>query len=243
MEIESDYTSVNIDQVLNDDVVVTWSGGPDSTGLIRLLLENFSFKIHPIFINRCQTNYNFEKDSVNHYYNEFFSKNERFVKPVEVKIITPPNEFREFNDGTQYALRNSDILNQGIRLALHKKINTVLLATFEEENLQGDGSKKYLDAKTLEVRAGTDNHQFIVCSPFHFPTKFPKTKAELFHKCSELKFDLSKTWSCYGSGPLHCGTCPACTNRHAAFAETQTDPTQYTTSPNTVFEHRPEKMH
>ena len=240
MDFESDVIT-NIDQVLNNNVVVTWSGGPDSTGLIRLLLENYSCKIHPIFINRGQTNYILEKKSVDHY-SDFF-KSDKFIKPEEVKIITPPNEFREFGDGTQYALRNSDILNQGVRLALHNKINTVLLATFENENLYGDGSKKYLNAKTLEVSAGTDNYQFVVCSPFHYPPKFPQTKTELFQKCQELKFDLSETWSCFGPGPLHCGTCKGCTNRHSAFAETQTDPTKYTTSPNTVFEHRPEKLH
>lgn len=233
--------NLNIEEALQDDVVVAWSGGPDSTGLIRLLLENYPYEVHPIFVNRHQTNYPCEKEAII-YYKKFFPTIGKFIEPFEVEIISPPDKIREFGDGTEYALRNSDILNQGVRLALHRKINTVLLATFEDENLHGDGSKNYLNAKTLEVRTGTDNNQFIVCSPFHFPTKFPNAKAELFKKCSELKFDLSKTWSCYGSGPIHCGTCKACANRHSAFAETQKDLTKYANSPNTISEHRSEKM-
>lgn len=236
---------LDIDQALKDNVVVTWSGGPDSTGLIRLLLENSSCNIYPIFIYRHQRNYKFEKKSVT-YYEKFFLNDEtfknRFNKVLEVEIISPPDKIREFKDGSEYALRNSDILNQGVRLALHRKINTVLLATFENENLHGDGSKKYLAAKTIEVREGTSNNQLVICSPFHFQPKFPKTKTELFQKCKELNFDLTKTRSCYGAEQLHCGTCEGCTNRHIAFMETDSDHTEYSTSHNTVFEHRPEKV-
>lgn len=243
-EFTPEDTYLNIDKILENDIVVTWSGGPDSTGLIRLLLEKCSCNIYPIFIDRGQTNYQLEKEAVQ-YYEKFFLDDEkfkkRFRKVFEVKIISPPEKIREFKDGTEYVLRNSDIINQGVRLALHNKINTVLLATFEAENMHGDGSKRYLDAKTLEVREGTGNDQFVICSPFHFQPKFPKTKAELFQKCKELNFDLSKTRSCYGKAQLHCGTCEGCTNRNIAFKETQSDPTQYQITPDTVFQSRSEK--
>ena len=63
--------NLNIEEALQDDVVVAWSGGPDSPGLIRLLLENYPYEVHPIFVNRHQTNYPCEKEAII-YYKKFF---------------------------------------------------------------------------------------------------------------------------------------------------------------------------
>jgi 7-cyano-7-deazaguanine synthase in queuosine biosynthesis len=232
--------SINIDAALTNDVVVNWSGGPDSTGLIFLLLTNYSCNVYPIFINRCQTNKKFEEGAVD-YYSKIFSKYDKFHSPMKVKIISPPDEFRSLSDKAKYALRNSDIINQGVRFAISKGINTVLLATFDNENEQLDGSKSYLDAKTTEVRVGTGNSDFIVCSPFHYESKFPSDKAVLFNVCRDAKFDLTMTRSCYGENEKHCGECTACTNRHMAFRQSGHDETDYLKKPNTAYDQHPEK--
>ena len=63
---------VQIKDVLENDVVVLWSGGPDSTGLIHMLLNgDYHGKIFPLFVNRGQQNYGFEKQSILYYARKF----------------------------------------------------------------------------------------------------------------------------------------------------------------------------
>ena len=53
-------------------------------------------------------------------------------------------------------------------------------------------------------------------------------KAEEVTLAVELGVDLASTWSCYRAGEFHCGTCPTCVERRAAFCESAVpDPTRY----------------
>lgn len=230
-----------IKELLDNDVVVLWSGGPDSTGLIHLLLSsNYKGCIYPLFINRGQRNQEYEKKSIL-YYSSKFKTFDRFKDWFEVNSKIPPKEFDNFNDDAKYAIRNSDIINQGVRYAIQNNIKTVLLATFENENQFNDGSKNYLEAKTKEVQVGTNLYNFTIFSPFH-NNKFPQSKSELIKICSK-KLDLSNTRSCYEDQENHCGECKSCKNRHSSFMEALgKDKTTYDKISQTSYEHRPEKI-
>jgi len=53
-------------------------------------------------------------------------------------------------------------------------------------------------------------------------------KAEEVRLAAELGVDLAQTWSCYRGGAFHCGACPTCVERRAAFrASGIPDPTRY----------------
>jgi len=54
------------------------------------------------------------------------------------------------------------------------------------------------------------------------------TKAEVVIKGYELSVPFELTWSCYAGGDKHCGECPTCRARKAAFHEAEIDdPTEY----------------
>lgn len=55
------------------------------------------------------------------------------------------------------------------------------------------------------------------------------TKNDIAARAVELNVDISKTWSCYKGGDLHCGKCGTCVERLEAIASTKldVDPTEY----------------
>jgi len=54
------------------------------------------------------------------------------------------------------------------------------------------------------------------------------TKAQVVEWGYGLGVPYELTWSCYAGGDVHCGTCPTCRARKAAFEEAAvTDPTEY----------------
>jgi 7-cyano-7-deazaguanine synthase len=53
-------------------------------------------------------------------------------------------------------------------------------------------------------------------------------KRDIVKRGDELGVDFSDTWSCYKGEEIHCGTCPTCRARKAAFADAEvSDPTDY----------------
>lgn len=60
------------------------------------------------------------------------------------------------------------------------------------------------------------------------------SKTDIVRLGFELGVDYAKTWSCFRGEPLACGTCPACTERLAAFDEMgMHDPLPYAVQPTT----------
>ena len=58
------------------------------------------------------------------------------------------------------------------------------------------------------------------------------TKADIAREAKRLNIDLSKTWSCYKGGIIHCGVCSTCRERILAIKEAgMDDPTEYLENP------------
>ncbi len=57
-------------------------------------------------------------------------------------------------------------------------------------------------------------------------------KAEIITLGEKLGVNWERTWSCYGGGALHCGTCPTCRARKNGFIAAKIkDPTHYANKP------------
>lgn len=206
---------MNLQKILCNDVVVLWSGGIDSTGLIFILLKKYSCNIYPIFVKHGQRNQEFELRSIE-YYSDLFLKEykPRFNRVFIATSDIPAVEFKNINTKNRHFLRNSDLINNAVRFAIHKEIKTILIATFEDDFL--DGSTEYLIAKSKEVEKGTEI-QFNIFSPFLHLDFVCHSKTELINSCrGEVK--LSMTRSCYEDSGEPCGVCSSCIRREKALA-------------------------
>ena len=68
----------------------------------------------------------------------------------------------------------------------------------------------------------------LLVAPFIDKTK--SAIADLAKKYKQL--DLSKTWSCYNGGDIHCGTCSTCRERILAMRDSgYNDKTEYLENP------------
>ena len=58
------------------------------------------------------------------------------------------------------------------------------------------------------------------------------TKGQIAAEGAKLGVNLSRTWSCYKGGAVHCGKCGTCVERREAFAQAGLeDPTVYAETP------------
>ena len=196
--------------MFSEKVVVLWSGGIDSTGLIQILLEEHVCKIYPIFVKRGQKNEKFEYQAVEHY-SKKFKKYENFNTPLIVESKIPALQFKEYSGFEKYYLRNSDLINNAVRYATLEQIDSVLISTYSND-IQ-DGRREYLEEKEKEVRIGIEIPDFLVFSPFQ-NNNFPyHDKQSVVKACQNHGLDLSHTRSCYSDKEMKCFNCDGCRNQ------------------------------
>jgi len=91
-----------------------------------------------------------------------------------------------------------------------------------DEPFYPDCRREFYKAFEKAARLGTEQ-EFVVEAPFG---DIPKS--EIIRRGRELGVPFHLTWSCYLSGPRHCGRCESCVNRKRAFEEAGIpDPTEY----------------
>ncbi|KKN29114.1 hypothetical protein LCGC14_0847380 [marine sediment metagenome] len=207
-----------------DKSVVLWSGGFDSTGLVLWAL-NQNYEVFPLFLNRHQSNYKWEKKAIDSLYvNIKANYPDLRLNPVrEFEIITPPkelkSEFSKSNFKFVYFLRNSDLLINAIRLALCLKSKNIFMGSVMEDIQESqnfpDNHPEYLKFKNLEINKALD---IMKIDKLHIKTPFTENnwgKEEIlnFLKDQFNKVDLKLTRSCYTDTEAPCEQCKACNNR------------------------------
>ena len=201
--------------------VILWSGGIDSTGLILWALSE-GFEVFPLFLNRHQSNYKWEKRAIEALYSEILIKypNLKLNNFREYEIITPASELKKEFSKTKfkfvYFIRNSDLLNNAVRLALCLGARTILIGSVIEDINDStdfpDNHPNYLKAKKYEINMALEimcEEKIEIKAPF-IEKKWDKTKIIDFLKEYFEKLNLKLTRSCYHDSKIPCGKCRAC---------------------------------
>lgn len=217
-------SDLNLNTIKNSEAIVLWSGGLDSTGVIPFIIEEYGVTVFPLFMNRGQLNYDGERRSIEYFSSLFSSKYEgKFNKYFEVNAPIPPVEFKNHfshaSIGKLYAMRNSDIANQGVRYALLLGIDTVLVGC-QASDVFTDQTKKYWKIKTEEVRIGTGHKTFMIIAPFVW---LGLQKEDIIRWCIDKNINIYESWSCWDATDRHCGICQACITRKQAFRKARKD--------------------
>jgi 7-cyano-7-deazaguanine synthase len=117
--------------------------------------------------------------------------------------------------------RNMIFLSIALSLAISLKFDRVAYAAHAgDHTIYPDCRPEFIEslAKVFPI---ADWHKVTLYAPY-----MNLTKSEICARGLALGAPLSKTWSCYKGGKIHCGTCGTCIERKEAFAGL-VDPTEY----------------
>lgn len=225
-------------------VVSCMSGGLDSIINTAILLKEFHYDVYPYFINRNQTNYKWEKKSVD-FFNDYFKRNfpESYHDYLEIKLPSPPSEYKDSlrtvknsssHDRIGYPARNPLISLVGMEYAHSLKSKNVSVNTVFLSFMNGDPMLH----STLTATRALNLQMCLILGNWDFQLiSIPKEVClgnyygkDVYIKWAyENNIPVENTRSCYKNTKLHCGRCsPACTERKRAFAQAGVpDPTKY----------------
>ncbi len=129
----------------------------------------------------------------------------------------------DFSDPIIVPFRNAIFLSAAVSYAVSIGADKIFYGA------QGSDEPFYPDCRKEFYKAFEKAAQLGTCKDITIEAPFSgMRKSELIKKAIELGVPLNLTWSCYCSGPKHCGKCESCANRKRAFKEANvTDPTQY----------------
>lgn len=221
-------------------VLCCMSGGLDSTATIAILLDKFKLQIYPFFINRNQSNYNYEKKSVN-YYGKIFKKKypKQYHNCKEIKINTPSLSYKDSLNPTLrenhigYPARNSVIFLTGAEyayslLSQNIKINTIFGAAVVSDGLF-HSSLTWTRVTNLAICQMFNNYNWQLIS-LAIEQEFGNSydKDVMIKYCNSIGIDLSLTRTCVDSTSIQCGKCICCYDRRRCFKQANVkDNTKY----------------
>jgi 7-cyano-7-deazaguanine synthase len=98
----------------------------------------------------------------------------------------------------------------------------IIAAHAGDHAIYPDCRETFMKSMAAALKQGTYTGVEIIRPFIHF------TKAEIVARGRKLGVDLSRTWSCYKGGDIHCGACGTCIERREAFQQAGVpDPTPY----------------
>jgi len=207
------------------------SGGMDSTTTMAKLLKEKKVELFPLFINRGQSNVEYERGALK-YFEKYFKKKygKLFHNVMEIAINVPAKEIkdklRQYSKKFGYPLRNTILQMVGVQYAIsiseetNQKISSVLCAQIDDDPFP-HSKLVSLRATTLDVCQSLGEWNWQITSPnidpFLSRQKF--MKKDMIRWAFNNKFPLEKTRSCYSNMETHCGTCLTCRRRKKAFID------------------------
>ncbi len=218
----------------NEAVVACVSGGLDSIINVAILMEEFNLIVYPFFINRGQSNYEWEKKSLE-FFDEYFLKRypSKYKKYLEIELNSPAKGYkdllREYKNSSKnyvgYPARNPIIAlsameyayalqSQGIKIkhvfTTHTADDPVLHSTLTALRIDN----------LLMCQITGDYNWYFTSLPIETELDNYYGKSYLVKWGFEINLPLEKTRSCYTKERWHCGECfPACVNRQKSFLD------------------------
>lgn len=225
----------------NKKVVFLFSGGLDSVATAARLIIDYDYELFPIFINRKQSNLEYELDSVS-FYGEMFRNRfpDNFHAVEEIIVNIPPSNLaRNINSYVEsygYPFRDNLFALYSIYYAIslwskHGQIFDIYTSTLPEDTFP-HCSLEALRSSTLLACSSTPFKNWNITSPNIDPYLNDEGqffgKKELVETSNRqgISLDLSRT--CISAAKFNCGTCILCKRRRDAFKRARVqDSTRY----------------
>lgn len=221
----------------NEPVITCLSGGLDSVSNIVILLEELKLQVYPFFVNRGQSNYQWEKKAVD-FYDRFFSRkySKLYHHCLEIKSDVPGRAYKKdlivtkslddnplLRKRATYPARNPIIFLIGLEYGYslqHKMIypKTILAATHTEDGAYHSCLTSLRCQNLVMCHITGDWSWQFTSIPLEkeFGNYYGKARMLKFaHQCG---VPLEYTRSCTGKDKLQCGLCTmACMDRRLSF--------------------------
>jgi 7-cyano-7-deazaguanine synthase len=213
--------------------VLIISGGLDSVIMADRLMDQ-GFTLYPLHIERGQTNYKAERNSIETYTKIFEERHPgKFNKTTYIKLNVPPTEFKanlsEYTKQKGHPLRDTMLQMAAVQYALSLqsqgvRIRTVFCAVMPEDYFPHSNLTS-IRATNVAVCQNTDDWEWLISSPNidSYLEETPIDKPTEIAWAKEHSLPVEHTVSCNVAVPetnnLNCGDCSSCTRRKEAFAK------------------------
>lgn len=224
----------------NEDVVLIYSGGLDSTIAFDMIVKDWNVRVFPLFVRRNARATKYEEDAVK-YFVDFYKK--RYPgKVFDLEIVeteVPPLKFKKYQEIDRlkqlgHPLRNAVLQSLGVQYAQKLRatespnLHTVFTATVADDSFP-HSCLTALRSVNLITCLDTGDWDWLVTSPL-IDTEYqgrPLFKKDLIKYAKKQKIPLEFTRTCIEGGKPD-GTCPECLCRLKAFKNAGlTDPIKY----------------
>ncbi len=206
-------------------VILTYSGGLDSTVLLYHLLKNLKCEVRCLSVHYGQKH---KKElisaslickhlKVEHQVADLSHLKVLFAGSSQTsnEVQVPEGHYAEESmKATVVPNRNAVLLSLAGAWAVATKSNAVAYAAHAgDHTIYPDCRKEFADAMGVALSL-CDWHKIELLRPF-----VDKTKAGIVKLGADLKVPFEWTWSCYKGKELHCGKCGTCVERCCAFKQ------------------------
>jgi 7-cyano-7-deazaguanine synthase in queuosine biosynthesis len=235
---ENEYEQILID---NRGYVAKWpeekvavmiiSGGLDSITMSARLLEN-GYTLYPLHIERGQTNYIAERNSIEYFTKIFKNKYaDKFIDVTYIKLNIPPCEFKQellsYTKKHGHPLRDTMLQMAAVQYGVSIEssgviVRTVFCAVMPEDYFPHSNIES-IRATNVAVCQNMDDWRWLITSP----NVDPYLEQNSINKPSEIKWaylhdlPVEKTISCnvatVETNFMNCGACSSCDRRREAF--------------------------
>jgi 7-cyano-7-deazaguanine synthase in queuosine biosynthesis len=244
--IRTDGTFIKMPEK-GESVVACMSGGQDSIANIGILLKEYGLNVYPFFINRGQSNYQWEKKSVD-FFSAFYKKRfpVSYHDVLEIEIATPGKEYKDllrdtkkmvddiqFRHNVSYPARNPIIFLTGMEYGYSLQAKGVKVNTLFASHVSSDSSYHCSQTWTrimnlLICNILNDYSWQFISLPIETDLGNYFDKDVYLKWCYENDIPIHIARTCVKDTELECGDCPCCWDRRRGYKESGIeDPTPY----------------